>query len=140
MGWIIGRNVRIDTRWATTNACRDSQTRGGIGRARAGRHPGPWRPRPCRPLLQATRTVPIVFPVANDPIGAGYVDSLARPGGNVTGFMLHEYSMSVKWLELLKADRAKRDASGGPSGSRQPRPNRPVWRHSGRSAVAQGRR
>ena len=54
------------------------------------------------PLLQATRTVPIVFPVANDPIGAGYVNSLARPGGNVTGFMLHEYSIGVKWLELLK--------------------------------------
>jgi putative ABC transport system substrate-binding protein len=54
------------------------------------------------PLLQATRTVPIVFPVANDPVGAGYVESLARPGGNVTGFMLHEYSIGVKWLELLK--------------------------------------
>jgi putative ABC transport system substrate-binding protein len=54
------------------------------------------------PLLEATRTVPIVFPVANDPIGAGYVNSLARPGGNVTGFMLHQYSVGVKWLELLK--------------------------------------
>jgi ABC-type uncharacterized transport system substrate-binding protein len=54
------------------------------------------------PLLEATRTVPIVFPVVNDPVGAGYVESLARPGGNVTGFMLFEYSMGVKWLELLK--------------------------------------
>ena len=53
-------------------------------------------------MLQATHTVPIVFPVANDPVGAGYVASLARPGGNVTGFMLHEYSIGVKWLELLK--------------------------------------
>jgi putative ABC transport system substrate-binding protein len=54
------------------------------------------------PLLEATRTVPIVFPVASDPIGAGYVNSLARPGGNVTGFMLYEFSIGVKWLELLK--------------------------------------
>src|SRR5207253_8214653 len=54
------------------------------------------------PLLQATRSVPIVFPLAGDPVGAGFVDSLARPGGNATGFMTAEYSMSGKWLELLK--------------------------------------
>jgi putative ABC transport system substrate-binding protein len=54
------------------------------------------------PLLQATRTVPIVFPVAGDPVAAGLVDSLARPGGNATGFMVFEYSLSGKWLELLK--------------------------------------
>ena len=54
------------------------------------------------PLLQATRTVPIVFPITGDPVGAGFVDSLARPGGNVTGFMTFEYSMSGKWVELLK--------------------------------------
>ena len=54
------------------------------------------------PLLQATRTVPIVFPVVVDPVGAGFVDSLARPGGNATGFMNFEYSMGGKWLELLK--------------------------------------
>ena len=55
-----------------------------------------------RPLLQATRTVPIVFPVVADPVGAGFVDSLARPGGNATGFLVFEYSLSGKWLELLK--------------------------------------
>ena len=54
------------------------------------------------PLLQATRTVPIVFPVVSDPVAAGLVDSLARPGGNATGFMTCEYSMGGKWLELLK--------------------------------------
>ena len=54
------------------------------------------------PLLQATRTVPIVFAIVADPVGAGFVDSLARPGGNATGFMLFEYSLSAKWLELLK--------------------------------------
>ena len=62
----------------------------------------PTAPRPWRPLLQATRTVPIVFPVVADPVGAGFVDSLARPGGNATGFMKFEYSLSGKWLELLK--------------------------------------
>jgi putative tryptophan/tyrosine transport system substrate-binding protein len=54
------------------------------------------------PLLQATRTVPIVFVQAPDPVGAGFVDSLARPGGNVTGFALFEYGIGGKWLELLK--------------------------------------
>ena len=54
------------------------------------------------PLLQATRTVPIVFAQVTDPVGAGFVDSLARPGGNATGFLLFEYSISGKWLELLK--------------------------------------
>jgi len=53
------------------------------------------------PLLQVTRTVPIVFPTASDPVGAGLVDSLARPGGNATGFMSFEYSLAGKWLELL---------------------------------------
>ena len=54
------------------------------------------------PLLQATRTVPIVFVQVPDPVGAGFVDSLARPGGNATGFTLFEYGISGKWLELLK--------------------------------------
>jgi putative tryptophan/tyrosine transport system substrate-binding protein len=53
-------------------------------------------------LLQATRTVPIVFTFTPDPVGAGYVQSLARPGGNATGFMTGEYSQSGKWLQLLK--------------------------------------
>ena len=55
-----------------------------------------------RPLLQLTRTVPIVFPAVSDPVGAGFVDSLARPGGNATGFHAFEYGLSGKWLELLK--------------------------------------
>ena len=54
------------------------------------------------PMLQATRTVPVVFPAVADPVGAGYVDSLARPGGNVTGFAQFEFSLSGKWLEMLK--------------------------------------
>jgi putative ABC transport system substrate-binding protein len=54
------------------------------------------------PMLRATRTVPIVFPVAADPVGAGFVESLARPGGNATGFLQFEYGISAKWLELLR--------------------------------------
>jgi putative ABC transport system substrate-binding protein len=54
------------------------------------------------PLLQATRSVPIVFTLGNDPVGSGYVDSLAQPGGNATGFMLYEFSIAGKWLQLLK--------------------------------------
>src|SRR5262245_24181565 len=57
---------------------------------------------PVGPLLQATRTIPIVFTLTNDPVGAGFVDSLARPGGNATGFMIWEFSIGGKWLELLK--------------------------------------
>src|SRR5262245_27686415 len=54
------------------------------------------------PLLEATHTVPIVFTITADPVGNGFVDSLARPGGNVTGFMSFEYGLSGKWLDLLK--------------------------------------
>jgi putative tryptophan/tyrosine transport system substrate-binding protein len=101
LGWTIGRNVRIDTRWATTNAAEIRRHAAELaalapdvilahGASTVG------------PLLQATRSVPIVFPVAGDPVGAGFVDSLARPGGNATGFMLFEFSLGGKWLELLK--------------------------------------
>jgi len=102
LGWIDGRNVSIDTRWATTNpddirrhaaelaALTPDVILAGTGTATVA------------PLLQATRTVPIVFALVIDPVGAGFVDSLARPGGNATGFTVFEYGMSGKWLELLK--------------------------------------
>jgi putative ABC transport system substrate-binding protein len=101
LGWSIGGNVRIDTRWATTNPAEIRQHAAELV-ALAPDVILSTGDSTVPPLLQATRTVPIVFPVANDPVGAGYVESLARPGGNVTGFMLHEYSIGVKWLELLK--------------------------------------
>ena len=101
LGWTDGRNVRIDYRWGAGDA--DHIRRYAVelvslspdviltvGSATAG------------PLLQATRTLPIVFVQAPDPVGAGFVDSLARPGGNATGFTLFEYGISGKWLELLK--------------------------------------
>jgi putative ABC transport system substrate-binding protein len=101
LGWTIGRNVRIDTRWAGVNA---ADIRGHAAElaalapdvivANGGSAVGP--------LLQATHTVPIVFVAVVDPVGAGFIDSLARPGANATGFMSYEYILSAKWLELLK--------------------------------------
>jgi putative ABC transport system substrate-binding protein len=101
LGWTDGRNVRIDYRWGAGNADNIRKhaaelvalapdvilANGTVAMA---------------PLLQATRTLPIVFTAVADPVGAGFVDSLARPGGNTTGFMQLEYNLSGKWLELLK--------------------------------------
>jgi putative tryptophan/tyrosine transport system substrate-binding protein len=101
LGWTIGRNVRIDYRWYAENAdaARKYATElvalapdvilasGTLG---------------VTAVQQVTRPVPIVFTLVSDPVGAGFVNSLAQPGGNVTGFMLYEYSFSGKWLELLK--------------------------------------
>jgi putative ABC transport system substrate-binding protein len=101
LGWTIGRNVRIDTRWATANAAEIRKHAAELA-ALAPDVILAHGALTVVPLLQATRTVPIVFPVAADPVGAGYVDSLARPGGNATGFMTAEYSIGGKRLELLK--------------------------------------
>jgi putative ABC transport system substrate-binding protein len=101
LGWTDGRNVHIDTRWAAGDANLIRKYAAELttlapdviltaGSATLG------------PLLQATRTVPIVFTTILDPVGAGFVDSLARPGGNATGFIAFEYGLSGKWLELLK--------------------------------------
>jgi putative ABC transport system substrate-binding protein len=93
--------VLIDTRWATANA---DDIRGHAAEL-AALAPDvilAFGASTVGPLLQVTRTVPIVFPGVVDPVGAGFVDSLARPGGNATGFLLFEYSLSGKWLELLK--------------------------------------
>ena len=101
LGWSVGRNVRIDYRWGAANAELKRRyaaelialspdvivTTGDSNTA---------------PLLQATRTVPIVFVLVPDPVGAGFAASLARPGGNATGFMNFEFGMSGKWPELLK--------------------------------------
>ena len=103
LGWIVGRNVQIDYRWAEGDADRVRTAAELValvpdvtlahGSVQVG------------PLLQATRSVPIVFVVVTDPVGGGFVASLARPGGNATGFMAYEFSMSGKWLELLKESR-----------------------------------
>ena len=101
IGLDVGRNVRIDTRWGEDDADRERKyatelvalapdiilASGTLSVAA---------------LQQVSRTLPIVFAAVTDPVGAGFVDSLARPGGNATGFMIYEYSLSAKWLELLK--------------------------------------
>jgi putative tryptophan/tyrosine transport system substrate-binding protein len=101
LGWTADRNVRIDTRWAAGNAADARRyaaelvalapdvifTDGTVG---------------LGSMLEATRTVPIVFAIVPDPVGAGYVHSLSRPGGNATGFVMFEYSLCGKWPELLK--------------------------------------
>jgi putative ABC transport system substrate-binding protein len=101
LGWTVGQNVQIDYRWS---AGREDDTRkyaaelvalapdvifvsGSAG---------------VEPLRRATRTVPIVFVLVPDPVGAGFIDSLARPGGNITGFTQFDYSIAAKWLALLK--------------------------------------
>jgi putative ABC transport system substrate-binding protein len=101
LGWTIGRNVRIDISWATSNAAEirrhavelaalspDIILAGGMSTVGT--------------LLQASPNIPIVFTLGVDPVAAGVVDSLARPGGNATGFMAWEFSIAGKWLELLK--------------------------------------
>jgi putative tryptophan/tyrosine transport system substrate-binding protein len=101
LGWTEGRNVQIETRWARGSAPEIRRHAGELvalapdvifatGTAAMG------------PFLQATRTVPIVFVNVADPVGAGFVDSLSHPGGNATGFIQFEYSLSGKWVELLK--------------------------------------
>jgi len=100
-GWRIGRNVQIDTRWATAKAAeirRHAAELAALAPDAIVAHGAST----VGAMLQATRTVPIVFPVVGDPVAAGFVDSLARPGGNATGFMSFEYSLGRKWLELLK--------------------------------------
>jgi putative tryptophan/tyrosine transport system substrate-binding protein len=102
LGWADGRNVRIDTRWATTNPDDIRRHAAELAALAPDVILGATGTLTVAPLLQATRIVPIVFVVVIDPVGAGFVASLARPGGNATGFTIFEYGMSGKWLELLK--------------------------------------
>jgi putative ABC transport system substrate-binding protein len=111
LGWSVGNNIEIDYRWSGGN---EDDTRkyaaelvalapdviftsgsAGVG-----------------PLRRATRTVPVVFTLVPDPVGAGFIDSLARPGGNITGFTTFEYGIGAKWLEL-QGDRAEHHARCG---------------------------
>jgi len=102
LGWTEGRNVRIDTRWATTNADDLRKHAAELAASTPDVLVGASGTTTVAALLQATRTVPIVFAIVIDPVGAGFVANLARPGGNATGIKMFEYGMSGKWLELLK--------------------------------------
>ena len=101
LGWTDGRNVKIDYRWPTGDADKARKYAAELVALAPDVILSFGSPN-MTPLLQATRTVPIVFVAVVDPVGAGFVDSLSRPGGNATGFMLFEYGLSAKWPELLK--------------------------------------
>jgi putative tryptophan/tyrosine transport system substrate-binding protein len=101
LGWTAGHNVRIDYRWGAVDADRSRKYAAELVALApdvtlAGGSPA------VAVLQQAARTVPIVFVQVAEPVGAGFVETLARPGGNATGFMLYEYGIGAKWLELLK--------------------------------------
>jgi putative ABC transport system substrate-binding protein len=101
LGWTEGRNILIDHRWAAGDASRARMYAEEIVQLApdvifAGATTA------LTPLRRATNTIPIVFAQVSDPVGAGFVESLARPGGNITGFTQYEYAVGVKWLELLK--------------------------------------
>jgi ABC-type uncharacterized transport system substrate-binding protein len=101
LGWIAGRNVKIDSRWPAADNERVRRYAAELVALAPNVILAASSPT-VGALQQATRTVPIVFVGVGDPVGGGFVESLARPGGNATGFMLFEYSISGKWLELLK--------------------------------------
>ena len=101
LGWTDGRNVRIDYRWPAGDADKARKYAAELV-ALAPEVIVAVSTASLTPLLQATRTVPIVFVGVIDPVGAGFVNSLSRPGGNATGFLLFDYDLSAKWLELLK--------------------------------------
>ena len=138
LGWTDGRNVRIDTRWAAGDAERIRKYAAELVAlapdvilalaAPDRRTVANRRPAPCRSCSR----------VVTDPVGAGYVESLARPGGNATGFTAVRIRHEREMAGAAQADRAARDASGGPSGSRHSLRDRPVRRNPGGGAVARG--
>src|SRR5262249_16530582 len=101
LGWTNDRNARIDVRWAGAKATEIRRHASDLV-ALAPDVIVATGSAAMAPLLQATRTIPIVFTQVADPVGAGFVDTLAQPGGNATGFIQFEYTLSGKWLELLK--------------------------------------
>ena len=136
LGWTIGRNVRIDTRWGAGNADNIHKYTAELVAlapdailAAGGSVVGA--------LLQATRTIPIVFPALADPVAAGFVDSLARPAGNATGFMTAEYSIGGKWLDLLKEIAPGMTRVAVLRRSRHSVQRQPVCRHPGCGTFAQ---
>jgi putative ABC transport system substrate-binding protein len=100
LGWTDGHNVRIDYRFAVGNLENYRKYAAELIALAPDVIVAPGTSLPY--VLEATRTVPIVFPIATDPVGSGLIESLSRPGGNATGFLLFEYDLSAKWLELLK--------------------------------------
>jgi putative ABC transport system substrate-binding protein len=102
LGWTDGRNARFDIRWATTNTDALRKHAAELAALAPDVIVSAAGTTTTAPLLEATRDLPIVFVILIDPVGAGFVASLARPGGNATGFLMFEYGLSGKWLELLR--------------------------------------
>ena len=100
-GWTDDQNLRLDVRWAGGDAALERKFAAELVALKPDAILATASPTVAA-LQTITRTTPIVFTNAVDPVGAGFVDSLARPGGNTTGFVLFEYGMAAKWLELLK--------------------------------------
>jgi putative ABC transport system substrate-binding protein len=100
LGWAVGRNVQIDTRWGAGDGDRLRK----YAEELSALTPDVMLATAATVglLQQVTRTIPIVFVQVPDPVGSGYVTSLAHPGGNATGFMQYDFSLAAKWLELLK--------------------------------------
>jgi putative ABC transport system substrate-binding protein len=106
LGWNVGRNVRVETRWSADNADQSAKYAAELLALR----PDALRPDiilasgtlAVMALQHISRTLPIVFAAVGDPVGAGIVDTLAHPGGNASGFMMYEYNLNAKYLELLK--------------------------------------
>ena len=112
LGWSEGRNIRIDARWGALD---DAESRKRSAQELVALHPDvilAQNTPPTASMLQQTRSIPIVFVIVADPVGSGFVESLARPGGNATGFTVMDPTITGKWLELLKeiAPRVKRAA------------------------------
>jgi len=101
LGWTEGRNMRLDIHWATANPAEIHKQASELVALKPDVILAPGTS-VVGPLMQVTHTIPIVFPIIADPVAGGFADSLAHPGGNATGFMLFEYSIGGKWLELLK--------------------------------------
>ena len=101
LGWTVGRNIQIDYRWSAGNVD-DTRKYASELVALAPEVIFVAGTATVAPLLQVTRSIPIVFALVPDPVGSGFVNSLSRPGGNATGFTTYEYSIGAKWLEVLK--------------------------------------
>ena len=135
LDWADGQNLRVEPRWAACDV---------DGRRRIAADLAAFAPDvvltvgsgATGAMLQATRAVPIVFVFVPDPVGAGLVDSLARPGGNATGFAQFEYGMSAKWLELPKQVRSGHDPRCRPARCSRYCGDRPVRRNAGRGSIA----
>ncbi len=134
-GWSDGKNVRIDYRWATNNLPKHAAELLALGPDVVLANANPS----LRAFQSLSRTIPIVFVAASDPVNSGVVESLSRPGGNATGFATAEFGMSGKWLELLKEVAPCKKSSGSPGSDLWIKQRGTVCRYSSCSALVERR-